>query len=38
LTKRALIKEFTEQIERLKKDLTAAREKNGIFLAPESYA
>ncbi|XP_062499722.1 kinesin-like protein KIF11 [Corticium candelabrum] len=37
LTKKALIKEYTEQIERLKKDLNAAREKNGIYLAPESF-
>ncbi|XP_057307316.1 kinesin-like protein KIF11-B isoform X2 [Hydractinia symbiolongicarpus] len=37
LTKKALIKEYTEQIERLKKDLVAAREKNGIFIAEENY-
>ncbi|KAG9484801.1 hypothetical protein GDO78_008096 [Eleutherodactylus coqui] len=37
LTKRALIKEYTEEIERLKRDLTAAREKNGVFLSSENY-
>ncbi|XP_053548390.1 kinesin-like protein KIF11 [Bombina bombina] len=37
LTKRALIKEYTEEIERLKRDLAAAREKNGVFLSVENY-
>ncbi|XP_053306249.1 kinesin-like protein KIF11 isoform X2 [Spea bombifrons] len=37
LTKRALIKEYTEEIERLKKDLAAAREKNGVYLSMENY-
>lgn len=37
LTKRALIKEYTGEIDKLKKDLLAAREKNGIFLSPENY-
>ncbi|XP_071947122.1 kinesin-like protein KIF11-B [Antedon mediterranea] len=37
LTKRALIKEYTEEIERLRKDLIAAREKNGIFLSEDNY-
>ena len=37
LTKKALIKEYTEQIEKLKKDLHAAREKNGIFLSEENF-
>merc|ERR1719447_2382838 len=37
LTKKALIKEYTEQIEKLKKDLYAAREKNGIFLSEENF-
>ncbi|XP_041368096.1 kinesin-like protein KIF11-B [Gigantopelta aegis] len=37
LTKKALIKEYNEEIERLRKDLQAAREKNGIFLAEENY-
>ncbi|EDO49145.1 predicted protein [Nematostella vectensis] len=38
LTKRALIKEYTDEIEKLKKDLFAAREKNGIFLSEDSYS
>ncbi|RDD41685.1 Kinesin-like protein KIF11 [Trichoplax sp. H2] len=37
LTKRALIKEYTEEIERLRKDLVASREKNGIYLSEENY-
>jgi kinesin family protein 11 len=35
MTKRALIKEYTVEIEKLKADLLATREKNGIFLSPE---
>ena len=30
-------KEYTEEIEKLKKDLTAAREKNGIYLSEDNY-
>eukprot|EP00118_Oscarella_pearsei_P000713 m.5620 g.5620 ORF g.5620 m.5620 type:complete len:1042 (+) comp13653_c0_seq1:66-3191(+) len=37
LTKRALIKEYTEEIERLKRDLVAARDKTGIYLDAENY-
>ncbi|XP_074855659.1 kinesin-like protein KIF11 [Carettochelys insculpta] len=37
LTKKALIKEYTEEIERLKRDLAAAREKNGIYISAENY-
>ncbi|XP_075072250.1 kinesin-like protein KIF11 [Mixophyes fleayi] len=37
LTKRALIKEYTEEIERLKRDLAAAREKHGVYLSSENY-
>lgn len=37
LTKKALIKEYTEEIERLRRDVFAAREKNGIFLSEENY-
>lgn len=29
--------EYTGEIERLKKDLLATREKNGIFISPENY-
>ncbi|XP_066476731.1 kinesin-like protein KIF11 [Tiliqua scincoides] len=37
LTKRALIKEYTEEIERLKRDLTTAREKNGVYISLDNY-
>ncbi|XP_044518564.1 kinesin-like protein KIF11 [Gracilinanus agilis] len=37
LTKRALIKEYTEEIERLKRDLATAREKNGVYISNENY-
>ncbi|XP_038677933.1 kinesin-like protein KIF11 isoform X1 [Scyliorhinus canicula] len=37
LTKRALIKEYTEEIERLKRDLAASRDKNGVFMSAENY-
>ncbi|XP_071393513.1 kinesin-like protein KIF11 isoform X1 [Centroberyx affinis] len=37
LTKRTLIKEYTEEIERLKRDLAAARDKNGVYLSAENY-
>ncbi|XP_078702020.1 kinesin-like protein KIF11 isoform X2 [Branchiostoma floridae x Branchiostoma belcheri] len=37
LSKKGLIKEFTEEIERLRRDLAACREKNGIFVSPENY-
>lgn len=37
MTKRALIKEYTEEIERLRKDLVASREKNGIFVDEENF-
>ncbi|XP_064614388.1 kinesin-like protein KIF11-A [Liolophura sinensis] len=37
LTKKALLKEYTGEIEKLKKDLQAAREKNGIYIAEENY-
>ena len=33
-----LFQEYTEELERLKKDLYAAREKNGIFLSAENFA
>ncbi|KAJ3411163.1 kinesin motor protein cin8 [Chytridiales sp. JEL 0842] len=38
MTKKALIRDYITQIERLKADLQAARDKNGIFLSSESYA
>uniref|UniRef100_A0A674EWU3 Kinesin-like protein n=1 Tax=Salmo trutta TaxID=8032 RepID=A0A674EWU3_SALTR len=37
LTKRILIKEYTEEIERLKRDLAATRDKNGVYLSSENY-
>ncbi|KAF0993230.1 hypothetical protein HZS_7018 [Henneguya salminicola] len=37
LNKKGLIKEYTEAIEKLKKDLGAARDKNGIFLSEDTY-
>ena len=32
------MQEYTEEIERLKRDLYAAREKNGIFLSAENFS
>ncbi|NWZ22268.1 KIF11 protein, partial [Asarcornis scutulata] len=37
LTKKALIKEYTEEIERLKRDLAATREKNGVYISLENF-
>ncbi|GFO42049.1 kinesin-like protein, partial [Plakobranchus ocellatus] len=37
LTKKALLKEFSEEIERLRRDLQACREKNGIYIAEDNY-
>ncbi|XP_063900193.1 kinesin-like protein KLP2 [Zophobas morio] len=37
LTKKALIKEYTMIIERLRKDLYTTRSKNGIYLSEERY-
>ncbi|CAL8258989.1 unnamed protein product [Lota lota] len=37
LTKRTLIKEYTEEIERLKKDLAATRDRNGVYLSSDNY-
>lgn len=37
LTKKTVLKEYTEEIDRLKRDLMAARDKNGIYLASETY-
>eukprot|EP00126_Sphaerothecum_destruens_P002747 Sdes_comp16173_c0_seq1m5420 len=37
LTKKVLIQEYLEEIERLKKDLTATREQNGIYLNKENW-
>ena len=37
MTKKALIREYVAEIERLKSDLSATRDKNGVFLSGESY-
>lgn len=37
IDKRVMLKEYSEEIEKLKRDLMAARDKNGIFLAEETY-
>ncbi|KAB0367785.1 hypothetical protein FD755_021109, partial [Muntiacus reevesi] len=37
LTKKALIKEYTEEIERLKQDLAATHEKNGVYITEENF-
>ncbi|KAG9286765.1 hypothetical protein G9A89_012315 [Geosiphon pyriformis] len=37
LAKMVLLKEYVDQIERLKADLQATRDKNGVYLTPESY-
>lgn len=37
LTKKTVLKEYTEEIDKLKRDLMAARDRNGIYLAEETY-
>jgi kinesin family protein 11 len=37
LTKKALMREYTEEIERLRRDVQAAREKSGFYIAEENY-
>lgn len=37
LVKKALIKEYTEEIERLKKELISTRDKNGIYMPTDVY-
>lgn len=37
LTKKTVLKEYTEEIDRLKRDLMASRDKNGVYLAEETY-
>jgi kinesin family protein 11 len=32
-----MLQEYTEEIERMRRDLQAARDKNGIYLAEENY-
>lgn len=31
------MQEYTQEIEQLKRDLASTREKNGVYLTPESY-
>lgn len=37
LTKKALLREYTNEIERLRRDLQATREKNGIYIEEANY-
>eukprot|EP00055_Hartaetosiga_balthica_P011640 m.53636 g.53636 ORF g.53636 m.53636 type:complete len:1047 (-) comp7675_c0_seq1:38-3178(-) len=37
LTKKQLLKDYTGEIERLKRDLLATREKNGIYVSEDNY-
>ena len=37
LTKKEFLNQYTEEIERLRKDLLATRERNGVYLAGENY-
>lgn len=37
ITRRGLLKEYNDEIERLRRDLIAAREKHGIYLDKENY-
>ncbi|XP_062135052.1 kinesin-like protein Klp61F [Drosophila sulfurigaster albostrigata] len=37
LTKKTVLKEYTDEIDKLKRDLMAARDKNGIYLAEDTY-
>ena len=37
MTKNALLKDLQKEIERLTADLTATREKNGVYLSQQSY-
>ncbi|XP_059045924.1 kinesin-like protein Klp61F [Achroia grisella] len=38
MTKKAILKEYAEEIDRLKRDLQAARDKSGVYLANETFA
>lgn len=37
LTKKTVLKEYTEEIDRLKRELMASRDKNGIYLPEETF-
>jgi hypothetical protein len=38
MTRNSLLKEYVTEIERLKADLLAARENNGIFFSEETWS
>ncbi|KAJ0172036.1 hypothetical protein K1T71_012009 [Dendrolimus kikuchii] len=38
LTKKAILKEYVDEIDKLKRDLQASRDKNGVYLANETFA
>ncbi|KAJ3009776.1 kinesin motor protein cin8 [Thoreauomyces humboldtii] len=38
MTKKALLRDYEDQIQRLKADLEATQSKNGVYLSPDSYA
>lgn len=37
ISRRGLLKEYNDEIERLRRDLVAARDKHGVFLDKENY-
>lgn len=37
MTRKAFIKEYSDEIERLRRDLVAAREKHGIYMDQQNY-
>ncbi|EGT35392.1 CBN-BMK-1 protein [Caenorhabditis brenneri] len=37
VSKKTILKEYSDEIEKLRRDLRAAREKNGIFISEESH-
>ena len=37
ITRKAILREYNEEIERLRRDLVAAREKHGVYLDKENY-
>lgn len=37
IDKKIILKEYTEEIDKLKRDLMAARDKNGIYMAEDTY-
>ncbi|KAF1766301.1 hypothetical protein GCK72_006257 [Caenorhabditis remanei] len=37
VSKKTILKEFADEIEKLRRDLRAAREKNGVFISQESH-